>query len=61
MVASAGMSGVATELASSEVPAEVVVTEDVVVAEAVVEAPAEVVAEAPAEAVAEVTTEDKPA
>jgi len=51
----------AAVIAESEVPAEVVVTEDVVVAEAVVEAPAEVVAEAPAEAVEEVTTEDKPA
>jgi hypothetical protein len=38
-----------------------VTTEEVVVTEAVVEAPAEVVAEAPAEAVAEVATEDKPA
>jgi hypothetical protein len=53
----------------AEVPAPAAITEDVVVTEAVVEAPvevvveapAEVVAEAPAEAVAEVTTEDKPA
>jgi ribosomal protein L19 len=45
----------------AEVPAPAAITEDVVVAEAVAEAPAEVVAEAPAEAVEEVTTEDKPA
>jgi ribosomal protein L19 len=52
----------------AEVPAPAAITEDVVVTEAVVEAPvevvaeapAEVVAEAPAEAVAEATTEDKP-
>jgi ribosomal protein L19 len=59
----------AAVIAESEVPAPAAITEDVVVTEAVVEAPvevvaeapAEVVAEAPAEAVEEVTTEDKPA